>query len=253
MTAHASRPNRQRLDLALVARGLASTRARARDLVLRGDVSVDGMVAAKPAMLVDVENHVALLHGPSDYVSRGTLKLRAALAHFGFDTTGRIGLDIGASTGGFTQALIEDGASRVFAIENGHGQLHPSLIGNPRVISFERTDARKIDRGMVSHPIGAIVADVSFISLTKVLPPALALAANGCWLIALVKPQFEGDPHTIPRDGVVKDADARASAVERINRFVGGQPRWRVTGTIPSPIHGGDGNIEFLLGAVLDD
>jgi len=247
-----ARPHRQRLDLALVARGLAPTRARARDLVMRGEVSVDGEVAAKPAMLVDETVALALLNGPSDYVSRGTLKLRAGLAHFGFDAAGRIALDIGASTGGFTEALLEGGAERVYAVENGQGQLHPRLAGDPRVISLERTDARKLARSLIREPVGATVADVSFISLTKVLPAALALAAPGCWLIALVKPQFEGDPASIPRDGIVKDEHARAAAVARISAFIADLPGWRIAGSIPSPIHGGDGNVEFLIGAMLD-
>jgi 23S rRNA (cytidine1920-2'-O)/16S rRNA (cytidine1409-2'-O)-methyltransferase len=221
--------------------------------VSRGEVIVDGCVAVKPAMLVDDRCDFSLLNGPSDYVSRGTLKLRAALGHFGFDPAGCITLDIGASTGGFTEVLLKGGASRVYAVENGHGQLHPLLAEDPRVISLERTDARAIDRSLIPEPVAAIVADVSFISLTKALPAALALAAPRCWLVGLVKPQFEGEPGSIPRDGVVKDDAARSAAVARIADFIDKQPGWRVAGSLPSPIHGGDGNIEFLIGAVLHD
>jgi len=252
MSARLPRSGRQRLDQALVTRGLVPTRARARDLILRGEVSVDGTAALKPATMVDDDARLDLLGGPSDYVSRGSLKLRAALAHFDFDAEGRIALDIGASTGGFTEVLLQAGARSVYAVENGQGQLHPRLAGDPRVHSLERTDARRLDASLIPEPIAAIVADVSFISLTKVLPAALGLAARGCWLVALVKPQFEGDPHTIPRDGIVKDETARTAAVERVARFIAEQRGWRVIGTLPSPIHGGDGNIEFLIGATFD-
>lgn len=245
--------HRQRLDLALVRRGLAPTRARARDLVLRGEVSVDGEAAAKPAMLVDDDNALCLRNGPSHYVSRGTLKLRAGLTHFGFDPSGRTGIDIGASTGGFTEALLEGGAHRVYAIENGQGQLHPRIAADPRVVSLERTDARALDRDLIVEPVEAIVADVSFISLTKALPAALSLAAPKCWLVALVKPQFEGDPGSIPRDGIVKEERARAAAVARVAGFIAEQAGWHVIGVLPSPIHGGDGNVEYLIGAVRDD
>ncbi|MGE0516237.1 MAG: TlyA family RNA methyltransferase [Hyphomicrobiaceae bacterium] len=244
--------SRQRLDLALVERGLVVTRARARDLVLRGEVSVDGQVATKPAAMVGRDSRLELVGGSANYVSRGTLKLRAALLHFGFDATGRTTLDIGASTGGFTEVLLEGGARRVYAVENGQGQLHPRLAGDSRVVSLERTDARTLDRSMIGEPIGAIVADVSFISLTKVLPAALPLATPDCWLAALIKPQFEGDPHTIPRDGIVKDESARDAALVRVAQFIGQQVGWRVVGSMPSPIHGGDGNVEYLIGAVLD-
>jgi len=252
MIVRPSHSSRQRLDQALVARGLVPTRARARDLVLRGEVSVDGATALKPAMLVGDDARLDLLGGRADYVSRGSLKLRAALAHFGFDVGGRVALDVGASTGGFTEVLLQAGALRIYAVENGQGQLHPRLAGDPRVHSLEQTDARRLDRSLIPEPVTAIVADVSFISLTKALPAALGLAAPGCWLVALVKPQFEADPHTIPRDGIVKDETARHAAVERVARFIAEQPGWRVIGSLPSPIHGRDGNIEFLMGAALD-
>jgi len=241
---------RQRLDQALVARGLVSTRARARDLILRGEVEVGGRVVGKPALLVSPAECLRLISGPADYVSRGALKLQAALDHFRLDPTGRTALDIGASTGGFTDALLAGGARRVYAVENGHGQLHPRLAADARVISLERTDARVLGSHLVPEPVDAIVADVSFVSLTKVLPAALALAGADCWLVALVKPQFEGEPGSIPRDGIVKDPAAQAAAVERVATWLAGRDGWRVIGTIPSPIHGGDGNVEFLIGAV---
>jgi 23S rRNA (cytidine1920-2'-O)/16S rRNA (cytidine1409-2'-O)-methyltransferase len=247
-----SDPTRHRLDVVLVTRGLVPTRARARDLILRGEVLVAGRPAARPARLIGPDEDVALVSGAADYVSRGVLKLRAALAHFSLDAKGRAALDIGASTGGFTEVLLGAGASRVYAVENGSGQLHPKLADDPRVVSLERTDARRLDRALAPEPIGAIVADVSFISLTKVLPAPLALAAPGCWLVMLVKPQFEAEPGGVPRDGVVKDEAARSRAVEKVEAWIGSVPGWRSLGAIPSPIHGGDGNLEFLLAAVRD-
>ncbi len=253
MTISRPPPERQRLDVALVERRLAATRARARDLVLRGAVRVDGLPAVKPAQLTGPESRIDLLDDAAHYVSRGALKLAAALAHFAFDPTGRIALDIGASTGGFTEILLRGGARQVYAVENGTAQLHPRLAQEPRVVSLERTDARTLDVALVPAPISAIVADVSFISLTKVLPAALTLAQPGCWLVALVKPQFEGEPGTVPRDGVVKSEAERRNAVERVATFLAAQAGWRVLGVIPSPIHGGSGNVEYLIGAVHDE
>jgi 23S rRNA (cytidine1920-2'-O)/16S rRNA (cytidine1409-2'-O)-methyltransferase len=203
-------------------------------------------------MLVDETDAVAVTGGAADYVSRGGLKLRAALRHFQFDSTGRIGLDIGASTGGFTEVLLAGGADRVYAVENGRGQLHPRLAADQRVISLEGVDSRRIDPTLVPEPIGLIVADVSFISLEKAMPAAMALAAPDCWLVALVKPQFEGQPGSIPRDGVVKDPASRQAAVDRVAAWIESLAGWRVLGTLASPIHGGDGNIEFLIGAAFD-
>jgi 23S rRNA (cytidine1920-2'-O)/16S rRNA (cytidine1409-2'-O)-methyltransferase len=247
-----SGPTRQRLDITLVTRGLVATRARARDLILRGEVLVAGEPAARPSRLVGPDETVALAGGAADYVSRGALKLRAALTHFALDPGGRVAVDVGASTGGFTEVMLAAGASRIYAVENGSGQLHPKLTADPRVISLEKTDARGLDHALIPEPAGAIVADVSFISLTKVLPAALALAAPGCWLVALVKPQFESEPGGVPRDGIVKDEAARMQAVAKVEAWIAGQRGWRFLGAIPSPIHGGDGNLEFLLAAVHD-
>ncbi|MDX2157199.1 MAG: TlyA family RNA methyltransferase [Hyphomicrobiaceae bacterium] len=238
-----------RLDQALVARGMASTRARARDLILRGEVMVGGHVAAKPAVMVAPDDAVALTSGPADYVSRGALKLRHALLHFKLACDGIVGLDVGASTGGFTETLLAAGARRVYAVDNGRGQLHPRLAADARVISLEATDARTLTAALVPEPLGAVVADVSFISLAKVLPASLALAAPGAWLVALVKPQFEAAPGLVPRHGVVRDATVHAAAVEGVRAWLGSLPQWRVIGWETSPILGGDGNTEFLIGA----
>ncbi|MBS0242810.1 MAG: TlyA family RNA methyltransferase, partial [Proteobacteria bacterium] len=235
----------------LVAVGLAETRARARDLVLRGEVFIGGRVATKPAAPVSAADDITLAAGASRYVSRGALKLAAALEHFGIDAERRLALDVGASTGGFTEVLLEAGARRVYAVENGRGQLHARLAQDPRVISLEATDARRLDRDVIPDPVEILVADVSFISLEKALPAALSLAAPGCCLVVLVKPQFESTPADIPRDGVIKERALQEAAVARVTRWLEWLG-WRILGVLPSPIHGGDGNREFLVGAALD-
>ena len=244
--------SKERLDQALVTRGLVISRARARDLVLRGEVRVDGIVATKPASRVGPAHTIAVTPGAGNYVSRGAVKLRAALDHFQLDPAGRIGLDIGASTGGFTEVLLGRGAAKVFAVDNGVGQLHASLLDDPRVVSMEETDARHLTPDKIPEPVGAMVADVSFFSLTKVLPPPMRLAAPGCWLVGLIKPQFEAERTWIPKDGVITDPDVHADTVALVEDWLRGQSGWRVLGTIESPIKGGDGNTEFLIGAVHD-
>jgi 23S rRNA (cytidine1920-2'-O)/16S rRNA (cytidine1409-2'-O)-methyltransferase len=164
--------------------------------------------------------------------------------------TGVVALDIGASTGGFTEVLLARGAARVYAVDVGHGQLHPRLAGDARVVSLERRDARSLDSSLIPEPAGAVVADVSFISLTKALPAPLALTHPGSWLVALIKPQFEAGPAAVGKRGIVRDPAARARAVELVRGWVARQPGWRVLDVIPSPIAGGSGNEEFLLGAV---
>jgi len=242
---------RERLDKAMLSRGLVGSRARAQDLIRRGLVRIDGAIAdAASRMIRDGEViTIAEDHAGAHLVSRGGEKLAAALTHFAFPVAGRIALDVGASTGGFTQVLLAAGARRVHAVDVGHGQMHPSLAADPRVIVHEHTDVRAIDAALVPDPVTAIVADVSFISLTKALPMALARAAADCWLIALVKPQFEVGRAHVGKGGIVRDADARLRAVEAVTAFVAAQAGWHVVGVIPSPIAGGSGNIEYLLGA----
>jgi 23S rRNA (cytidine1920-2'-O)/16S rRNA (cytidine1409-2'-O)-methyltransferase len=243
---------RKRLDRALVGRGLAQTRSRARDLIRRGCVSVDGEVAGKAGQNVGNDAVIEVADGALPYVSRAGLKLATALEAFELSATGRTVLDIGASTGGFTEVLLRAGAAKVYAVDVGRGQLHPSLRDDPRVISLEGLDARRISRTEVPEPAGAIVADVSFISLTKVLPAVLRLAAPDAWLIALVKPQFELEPAAIGKRGIVKDPSARERAVGNVRQWLSAQPGWRVLGVIPSPIAGGSGNQEFFIGARRD-
>ncbi len=243
-----------RLDQALVARQLVPTRARARDAILRGTVTVDGTAATRPGQPVPPGARLAVADPGARYVSRGALKLAAALDHFGYRPEGRTALDIGASTGGFTDVLLQRGATLVFAVDVGHGQLHPRLADDPRVVAREGINARALARADLgprgaSAEIGALVADVSFISLRLALPPTLDLTAAGAFLVALVKPQFEAGREAIGKGGLVRDAAAGVAAAEDIATWLAGRPGWRVDGLIPSPISGGDGNREFLLGA----
>jgi len=241
-----------RLDQALVMRGLAPTRARARDAVLRGHVTVDGRPALKPSLAVAPDARLALDDPAAAYVSRAALKLVAGLDHFAYPAAGRIALDIGASTGGFTQVLLERGAARVHAIDVGHGQLDPRLAGDPRVHAREGLNARDLVLDDLGERPDALVSDVSFISLRLALPPALDLAAPGAFGIFLVKPQFEVGRAGIGKGGIVRDAAEGVTAAEAIADWLGSVAGWRVDGLIPSPIVGGDGNHEFLLGARKD-
>lgn len=242
----------KRLDMAIVDRGLAPTRARARDAVLRGHVSVDGRLADKPAMNVEAESTIALDDPAAGYVSRGALKLIAGLDRFGFAARDRVALDLGASTGGFTQVLLERGARKAFAVDVGHGQLAPSLAADPRVVSREGLNARDLTEADLGEKVTAIVADVSFISLRLVLPPALALADPGAWGIFLVKPQFEVGRENLGKGGIVRDPQIAERAAADISAWLEGDLGWRVSGVILSPIAGGDGNREFLIGASRD-
>jgi 23S rRNA (cytidine1920-2'-O)/16S rRNA (cytidine1409-2'-O)-methyltransferase len=212
-------------------------------------VSVEGRPALKPGALIEPGARLMVEAQASPFVSRGGLKLAAALDAFGLDPKGRVALDIGASTGGFTEALLERGAKRVFAVDVGRDQLHDKLREDRRVVVLEETDARALDAEIIEGPIGAIVADVSFISLTKALPAALRLAAPGAWLVALVKPQFEVGRDAVGKGGIVRDAQARARAVAEVRAFIDATPGWAVFAEMPSPIPGGSGNEEVLIGA----
>jgi len=243
---------RNRLDISLVQRGLASSRSQARDLIARGAVAVGDVTVTKPAFSVASDDAIRVAPGAGAWVSRGALKLLAALDAFGFDPKGRTVLDVGASTGGFTQVLLSRGAARVYAVDVGRGQLHATVAADARVVALEETDARTLSRHTIPEPIGALVADVSFISLSKALPAALDLAGEGCWLVALVKPQFEAGREAVGKGGIVRNCADRERALATVRRWIELQPRWRVAGAIPSPIAGGSGNQEFLLGAVRD-
>ncbi len=244
---------KKRLDELLVEQGHVATRSRARDAIVRGLVRVDGEVVTKPGASTPAAARLTVApEAGTGYVSRGALKLVAALDAFGFDPAGRICLDAGASTGGFTEVLLERGASRIYAVDVGKGQLHPRVASRIEVTSLEGQDVRSLDRSLIGEAMTAIVADVSFISLEKVLPGLLTFAAPGCWVVALVKPQFEVGRDAIGKGGIVKDESARAAAVAAIETLIATVPDWHVAGIIQSPIQGGSGNIEYLIGARRD-
>lgn len=239
---------RLRLDELLVARGFFASRSRARDAILRGTVKVDGHAETKPGRTAAADAAIEIDDPAIAYVSRAALKLVRGLDAFGIDVKGAQALDIGASTGGFTQVLLERGAAHVTAIDVGHGQLHQSLAGDPRVTSIEGLNARDLT---IAHlPAGApdvLVSDVSFISLRLALPPALGLAAPGARGVFLVKPQFEAGREAIGKGGLLRNpADAERVAAE-IRLWLDAFNGWRAVGLVESPIEGGDGNREFLL------
>lgn len=237
---------RMRIDRLLVERGLFESRARAQEAILAGLVIAGGRQVARASetFAPDVELEAAPVH---DYVSRGALKLEAGLAAFGFEPEGCTALDVGASTGGFTELLLRRGARHVFAVDVGRDQLHPRLRGRPDVSVLEETDIRALPAGIITEPVGLVVMDVSFIPLSHVLPAALAFAAPGAGLVALVKPQFEAGRSALKK-GIVRDPavhEAVCAAAQDQVRALG----WQVLSVVPSPIAGGDGNREFLLGA----
>jgi 23S rRNA (cytidine1920-2'-O)/16S rRNA (cytidine1409-2'-O)-methyltransferase len=237
---------RTRLDEALVARGLYPSRARARDAVLRGTVMVDGGQAQKPSQMVGAEAVITLADAAQGYVSRAALKLKHGLAHFGIAVAGKNCLDIGASTGGFTQVLLEEGAAHVTAVDVGHGQMK---LENPRITLIEGLNARDLEAGHLDRPIQIIACDVSFISLRLALPSALALAEEGAALVALIKPQFEAGREAVGKGGIVSDPAVHERVCGAVAAFLEGEG-WRVLGVTASPVKGGDGNREFLVGAV---
>jgi 23S rRNA (cytidine1920-2'-O)/16S rRNA (cytidine1409-2'-O)-methyltransferase len=237
---------RVRADRLLIERGLFESRAKAQAAIAAGHVTADDAPVAKPSDAVSA-NAVLRAEPAHPWVSRGGVKLGAALDRFGFDPAGCVCLDIGASTGGFTDVLLARGARRVVAVDVGRAQLHERLRGRREVLSLEATDIRKFDAARMPEPADMVTVDVSFISLKLVLPAALALAKPKAWLIALIKPQFEaGRAHL--KKGIVRDAQVHATVCDDIAGFVASLG-WRIEGTIPSPIAGGDGNAEFLLGA----
>jgi 23S rRNA (cytidine1920-2'-O)/16S rRNA (cytidine1409-2'-O)-methyltransferase len=236
--------DRMRIDRLLVERGLFESRAKARAAIDAGLVAADDVPIRKASETIPLEAALRA-EAAHPFVSRGGVKLAAALDHFGFDPAGLACLDIGASTGGFTDALLARGAARVHAVDVGQGQLHPSLKARAEVVSIEGTDIRTLAPGRLVPPPALVVIDVSFISLGLVLPAALA--APPARMIALIKPQFEaGRAHV--RKGIVRDAKVHAEVCDTVARTVTALG-WTVLGLLPSPILGGDGNREFLIGA----
>lgn len=242
-----------RLDELLVSRGFFASRSRARDAVARGAVSVGGQAAKKPGQMVPASVEIAVDDPAQAYVSRAALKLIAGLDHFGFDPAGTTALDIGASTGGFTQVLLERGAAHVIAIDVGHGQMDERLKSDPRVTCLEGLNARNL----TSDDLGGrtpdmLVSDVSFISLRLALPNALGLAATGARGVFLVKPQFEAGREAIGKGGLLKNVEDGPRMAEELRAWLDAVPGWRSLGICPSPLEGGDGNREYLLGGVKD-
>ena len=237
---------RKRADILLVERGLFESRAKAQAAIAAGLVTADGKPVRKPSDEIDEAAAISAVPA-HPWVSRGGLKLVAALDHFGFDPGGDICLDVGASTGGFTEVLLAFGAARVYAVDVGRAQLHARLRGDPAVVSLEETDIRMLDPARFDEPPEFATVDVSFISLKLVLPALDRLMRRPAHLIALIKPQFEAGKANVKK-GVVRDPAVHAAVCDDIAAFVVSQG-WTVAGVIPSPIEGGDGNREFLLAA----
>jgi 23S rRNA (cytidine1920-2'-O)/16S rRNA (cytidine1409-2'-O)-methyltransferase len=238
-----------RLDQVMVERGLAESRAKAQALVLAGQVFSGQRRLDKPGQTIAPDMPIEVRAPAVPYVSRGGLKLAAALDHFAIDPTGMVALDVGASTGGFTDVLLQRGAARVYAVDVGHGQLDWRLRNDPRVVVLEKLNARHLSRQHLTEPVDLVVCDVSFISLELALPAALALAGPDALLIALIKPQFEVGKGQVGKGGVVRDPALHQAVCARISRWLGAHCGWRVQGVIESPITGPKGNREFLLAA----
>lgn len=238
---------RRRADQLLVERGLFESRAKAQAAIAAGGVTADGRTVARASDMLAPDAAIEAVPA-HPYVSRGGVKLAHALDVFAIDVAGHHALDVGASTGGFSQVLLERGAAHVTAVDVGRDQLHASLRSHPRLSSLEETDIRALDSMRLPAPPSLVVCDVSFAPLATVLPAALALAAPDATLVALVKPQFEVGRRDIGKNGVVKDASARERVVEAA-RALAAELGFPELGVIPSPIAGGDGNVEYLLGA----
>ena len=238
---------KRRADQLLVDQGLAESRAKAQALILAGLVSAEGRRVDKPGTGLDESTPLALAGRDHPWVSRGGVKLTFALDHFGIDPGGTVALDIGASTGGFTDVLLAHGAAKVHAVDVGRGQLAWRLRQDPRVVVHEGVNARYLSRADVAEPIDLIVCDASFIGLATVLPAPLSLSAERAVLVALIKPQFEAGPRDVAKGGVVRDPAVHQAVCGRIAAWLGEQPGWSVTGIVESPIQGPAGNREFLI------
>ncbi|MBM3484811.1 MAG: TlyA family RNA methyltransferase [Alphaproteobacteria bacterium] len=243
-------PNpKSRLDALLVERGLAENRTKAQALILAGVVFSGERRLDKPGTTVAYDLPIEVRGAAHPYVSRGGLKLAHALDLFALPAESRIALDVGASTGGFTDVLLRRGATRVYAVDVGYGQLDAKLRGDARVVVLERTNARYLSIEQVKEPVDLVVCDASFIGLRTVLPAPLGLTRAGAHLIALIKPQFEVGPERLGKGGIVRDPDLHREVCEMISAWIAGLPGWGVLGLTTSPITGADGNVEFLIAA----
>lgn len=238
-----------RLDQALVERGLAESRAKAQAAIMAGLVFSGEKRLDKPGLSVAADAPLELRGKPHPWVSRGGVKLAHALQHFGLDPRDRTCIDVGASTGGFTDVLLQHGAAKVYAVDVGEGQLDWKLRNDPRVVVLEKTNARHLDATLIPDPIDCVVCDASFIGLQIVLPAALSLARPGAWAVALIKPQFEVGRERVGKGGVVRDPALHEEVCARVHAWWDALPGWRVIGIEPSPILGPEGNREFLIAA----
>jgi 23S rRNA (cytidine1920-2'-O)/16S rRNA (cytidine1409-2'-O)-methyltransferase len=238
-----------RLDRLLVERGMVESRERAQALIIAGQVLVNGQKQNKSGALVPEDAEIRILGEQLPYVSRGGLKLESALKEFAVSVAGKTALDVGASTGGFTDCLLQKGALKVYAVDVGYGQMAWKLRQDPRVVVIERTNIRTMEPSLISGPVDIVVIDASFISLEKVIPSIMQFLGPGAELIALIKPQFEVGRAQVGKGGIVRDETARVAAVTTIVDFIRGIGL-DVKGVIPSPIQGQDGNVEFLIHAI---
>jgi 23S rRNA (cytidine1920-2'-O)/16S rRNA (cytidine1409-2'-O)-methyltransferase len=240
---------KERADKLLVDRGLAPTRARGQAMILAGQVYSGTRRIDKAGDLLPGDADLNVKGADHPWVSRGGLKLVHGLDQFGLDPSGKIAIDVGASTGGFTDVLLTRGAAKVYAVDVGHGQLAWKLRNDPRVLVLERTNARNLDRNQIPEPLDIVVCDASFIGLETVLPAALALTAPEAWAVALIKPQFEVGPDRVGKGGVVRDPVLHQEVCDRIVTWFGNLANWSVLGIVESPILGPEGNREFLIAA----
>jgi 23S rRNA (cytidine1920-2'-O)/16S rRNA (cytidine1409-2'-O)-methyltransferase len=241
---------RQRADQLLADRGLAESRSRAQALILAGKVFCGDRRIAKAGEMLPADARLEVRGQDHPFVSRGGLKLDHALRHFGLSPQGLVCLDVGASTGGFTDVLLRGGAAKVFAVDVGHGQLAWKLRTDPRVVVLEKTNARHLGREQVPEAPGLLVCDASFIGLRTLLPAPLSLCAPDASAVALIKPQFEAGPGQVGSKGVVRDPAVHAQVCQMIEAWWAGLPGWRVLGVTESPVTGPEGNREFLIAAI---
>lgn len=243
---------KSRVDQLLVARGLAESRSRAQAYIMAGNVYSGERKIEKPGQQVKDDIALEVRGKEHPWVSRGGLKLMQGLEEFNISPKGLTVIDVGASTGGFTDVCLHHGAAKVYAVDVGHGQLAWKLRGDERVVVLEKTNARYLTAEVIDEKVGLIVCDASFIGLQTVLPAAMALAAPGCHLIALIKPQFEVGKGNVGKGGVVRDPDLHSQVCEKIRDWLDNFPGWRVLGITQSPIKGPEGNIEFLIGGIFE-
>ena len=237
---------KERLDKVIKQRRLIRSRSRAQRMIAAGRVKVDGRILTRPGHPIDPEAEIEITSF-EQYVSRGGDKLEAALEQFRIDPKHCVCLDVGASTGGFTDCLLQHGATKVYAIDVGHDQLHPRLRRHPKVVVREGLNARYLEQQDIGEPVDLVTIDVSFISLKLILPPLVEILAPGGEIVALVKPQFEVGKDRLPDDGVVKDEILRQTSLSDVRTFIEAETPWRVQAEMKSPIQGEKGNVEYLL------